>query len=295
MIDNTHEFQKYKPHKLYSLAYMIQLIGYDFMGPMDSLHRRIDRLNVLISENGLNKDATESERDELDKLLEGDIAKLCIDFGLHVSEAMCCALANRAIEFKLRPHLPNHEIRTELSSLVNSITQEVECTHFVYIPEAKSEFCEQDCLFGEALHKAASSEINAEIKAAGNCIAADLHTAAVFHLMRVAEFGLHKLIEHLRSAGFNLLSAERVEFATWSALIGAIDGELKRLKGTEKSQTREEELQFYSAILSEARAFQYAWRDPVMHARFEEPMEAENVFRHVKRFMQELASRVPLS
>ena len=36
-----------------------------------------------------------------------------------------------------------------------------------------------------------------DIGAAGNCYAADLHTAAVFHLMRVAEKGMKALARHL--------------------------------------------------------------------------------------------------
>lgn len=291
MIDNAHEFQKYKRHKLCSLAYMIDFIGNDFLGVMHSLNREVEKLGGQAHESIM----AQEDRKRLDGLLEGDVAGLCQQLGLKVSEDRCCVLANKVLEGTLNPDLSCRDAKHDLIELLDSISREMAYTHFAYISEAKSQFFEQNALFGEEFHKRASSEINTEIKAAGNCLAADLNTAAVFHLMRVSEFGLHKLIAHLKqTANFNLPIADRVEFATWGAIIGAIDIELKRLKGTEKSQTREEELQFYSAILSEARAFQYAWRDPVMHARFEEPMEAENIFGHVKRFMQELASRVPL-
>lgn len=295
MIENATEFQKYKPHKLYSLADMIEFIGHELTGAIRNLDRHLEKVTGLIKANGPASIATVSDRDNLVNFLDNEVYPLCCKLGLKASEDRCMTLSGEAIETEKLPKLPNYAIETELAGLRSTLLYEIGDIKFAYISEVHVKFFEQDDLWGKEFHTTVAPEINAEIKAAGNCLAADLNTAAVFHLMRVAEFGLHKLIEHLQTvAGFNLPISQRIEFATWGDIIKAIDLELKRIKATQKDQARESELQFYSTILTEIRAFQYAWRDPVMHARFEEPHEAENIFGHIKRFMQELATRVSL-
>jgi hypothetical protein len=76
--------------------------------------------------------------------------------------------------------------------------------------------------------------------------------------------------------------------------LGAIDGRLAAIKSTHKGDLRESDLQFYTELAREIRAFNYAWRDPVMHTRlrFDDPHEAENVFTHIKRYMERLATKV---
>ncbi len=181
---------------------------------------------------------------------------------------------------------PFQVIEAEISGVRYTLHCEIQKRKFTIIPANKSEYFERDDLFGATLHAVATPKINSEIKAAGNCLAAGLNTAAVFHLMRVAEFGLRKLAQRLN---LNAARQSPIEFATWGNLLDGIDTELRRIKGIPKGVSREEELQLYSNIAAEIRAFQYAWRDPVMHARFEAPDEAENILNHVCRFMQRLA------
>jgi hypothetical protein len=53
---------------------------------------------------------------------------------------------------------------------------------------------------------------------------------------------------------------------------------------------RPEYYNFLPVIPRKLISLAYAWRDPVMHvrSRFDEPQQAENVFNHVKRFMEKL-------
>jgi hypothetical protein len=68
---------------------------------------------------------------------------------------------------------------------------------FAAIKPELSNYCEQEQLFGSEVYEAFAKARN-EIRDSGNCIAVGLDTAAVFHLMRVAEFGLRALAKKLR-------------------------------------------------------------------------------------------------
>jgi hypothetical protein len=160
-------------------------------------------------------------------------------------------------------------------------------TYWSVIPTKSARFFNQEELFGRAV-ASEFPDAAVEIKEAGDCIAAGLKTAAVFHLMRIAEIGVRAIAPEC-----GIATGCPIEFATWSAVIGAMDTALKQVKQQPKSELRERNIQFYATLQAEMRAFQCAWRDPVMHARtrFDTDGEAEVILLHVKRFMDTLASR----
>lgn len=189
-------------------------------------------------------------------------------------------------------------LNTALWELQWALYNELKAIKFVMIDGLKSHFLENENLFGEDFHRNASVEINAEIKAAGNCLALDLKDAATFHLMRVAEFGLRQLAQHRPAINqpdlAHVLTAKRpLEEATWKMVYQAIDTEIKSRKAANTISTGEAE--FYSHLMIQIRSFQFAWRDPIMHARFERPHEVDDMFDAVKKFMRELmAGGIPL-
>jgi uridine phosphorylase len=71
-----------------------------------------------------------------------------------------------------------------LRELRQAIENELASRKFVMIENDKLDFFEQENLFGKQVAKAFPLARN-EIRSAGNCLAMDLNTAAVFHLMRV--------------------------------------------------------------------------------------------------------------
>lgn len=127
-----------------------------------------------------------------------------------------------------------------------------------------------------------------DIEDAGNCLAVGLTTSAIFHLMRVAEVGLRYVANDLQVS-----FSGPIEFQTWGDVIREIEAKLKAIKGTTKDYARERRIQFYSALVPEIKAFQFAWRDPISHARtrFDDCSDGEKVFNHVRRFMETLASQ----
>jgi hypothetical protein len=63
---------------------------------------------------------------------------------------------------------------------------------FVAVAPDLEAYIDQDALLGDAV-TAKFPDAVVEIRNAGNCLAVGCSTAAVFHLMRVVEFGLRAL------------------------------------------------------------------------------------------------------
>jgi hypothetical protein len=170
---------------------------------------------------------------------------------------------------------------------------------FIQVPAEYSEFVNNDLLFGlEVL--TAFQEAKADIQQAGNCLATDSGTAAVFHLMRVVEMGLLALCEHLhitrvrRSKKPGKKKYTTITYSQWEKMLGAVhvkvDAKIDRLPPGKRKQDLQE---FYYPLLQDLKGFKDAWRNHVMHGRREYPVpEAKIVFEHVKRFMVVLSTRL---
>jgi len=179
----------------------------------------------------------------------------------------------------------------ELEELSNIIASELDETTLAYIPSALADLFERDgdkALFGDDVHQHFKSA-RAEIRDAGNCLAAGLNTAAVFHLMRVIELGMRALAKQLRVA--KARGDVPLELATWEAVIQALEAKTSgRFPRTQKGQR---DLDFYKGLLIDFRAFKDFWRNKVMHARIDYDQDtARSAFDHVRAFMRRLATRV---
>jgi len=281
------------PHKAISLRDMIEFAAHQMVSVLFSLGEwREISFQTTRSPGGAAVVPDDTRRHVVNLL--GQLQPLCRQLVLPAAEDRIRVFRNVLMGLSDSMPVTHGLIAHEIGEIQANVAFELAARKLVFIANDKQQYLERDDLFGEPFHKRASKAINTEIKAVGNCLAADLNTAAVFHLMRVAEFGLHKLVEDMTAKGVAVSICCPIEFSTWGKVIGAIMVELRRLKGTPTTASREEELHFYSLISEEFQAIQFLWRDPVMHARFDEPHEAENAYRHIKRFMQELATRVPL-
>ncbi len=135
-----------------------------------------------------------------------------------------------------------------------------------------------------------------DIDEAGNCLAAECNTAAVFHLMRVAEVGLRALAVD-RNAPFK---AKPIDQQEWGTILGFLDGVIKALRTEDAKKwanpgIKDVQIRFYSEVVAELRAFNEAWRKHISHARQDAIYDrdyANSVFTHVRAFMQKLAERI---
>jgi hypothetical protein len=167
--------------------------------------------------------------------------------------------------------------------------REIEKPTLAFIPSEKVKFFEQEALFGKFVNRAFASAMP-DIKAAGNCMAADLNTAAVFHLMRVVERGLRAFARHLHVP----IPKSELEYKNWQTIIDqfpkAIESKLNKKMPPKR---RSELLKFYSGVTGQFEFFKDVWRNHCAHARghYDAP-QAQSAFDHVKSFMQRLASKV---
>jgi hypothetical protein len=122
------------------------------------------------------------------------------------------------------------------------------------------------------------------------CIALEVNTAAVFHLMRVAEFGLRALARDRR---IQIPKGKPLELGSWEDIIKELEKSEELIHGYKATLVREQQFEFYHSALMELRRFKNVWRNNIMHAREEYGREeALGVLHHVCPFMQILASRI---
>jgi hypothetical protein len=132
-------------------------------------------------------------------------------------------------------------------------------------------------LFGETVYNR-FPKLRDDIAQAGKCLAMSDPNGTIYHLMRVLEFVVKRLI---KNAGGSTNGIQTLNFAQ---LLGLIDTAIKNIK------TKTARNQKYSAAVAHLRHCKNAWRDPVSHTRknFTET-QAIDVFRNVKMFVNSLA------
>lgn len=260
--------------------------------------------------------ATEAER----ITLFGAVVALqnqCHDLGIKRSKELCDELLNMLADSAwhhdklhrpaMRQGLPSppfpkeikvsfEAIYAQLRLLYKTVQQEMEEVRLAVIFSRNAQFFEQDALFGKEIKDSASNELNAEIKAAGNCLATDLNTAAIFHLMRAIELAMRAVVRNLKIKVRN----KPVEHAGWDTLVKLIekDTRLKKEKYDRSKRKKKDLLEhckFFRLVADELNIFKEIWRDNTMHTQgMYAPSEALKVFERVRDFTQRLAKRIPL-
>lgn len=192
------------------------------------------------------------------------------------------------------------------------------------VPQARAELFEQDPdnafldnapLFGEKVYQAFPTARD-EIKTSATCLALELHDAVIFHLMRASERGMRALANHLRvkikktrkangainCPRCNLLITPAIpanarsvplDYTMWEEVLKALKGKIDNIQRSAKGKARDSQYDFYQGLEIELNAYMDLWRNDISYCRrsFGE-LEANQVFVHVKAFMQKLASRL---
>jgi hypothetical protein len=188
----------------------------------------------------------------------------------------------------------------ELHHAKDALQREARNRLFLEVRPERKGFVDSWALFGQPVHDAFPSA-RFDIRETGNCLAAECHTAAVFHMMRAAEWGIRALCVHLglkklkwvkkRGGKVRLMP---VAYSDWEHILtglqGKVDAKITKLKRGESKQAAQE---FYYPVLQDLRAIRDAFRNHVMHTRREYTRhEADAILDRVVRLMTALASRV---
>jgi len=135
-----------------------------------------------------------------------------------------------------------------------------------------------------------SEDMKFEVFSGVDCSALGHHTAAIFHFMRIVEYGLRATAKKLR---VRLPKGKTVEWSEWKHVIDAIGKKVGAAKQTSRGPRKAADLDFYSGVLNHFEGFKNMYRDSVMHVRREyKDWEAEMAMRHVRDFMNKLSTRI---
>jgi hypothetical protein len=221
-----------------------------------------------------------------------------IDMAAHVMEQLGLSVsfeaANR-VAFKLRyehHEYPTAAFLTDIENLHASVRNELGKRRFAYIKQPNDSYFEQERLFGEAVY-VSFPEIRTDIKDAGNCIAAELYTAAVYHLMRVSEFGLRRLARKLRVTLKDKNKPCLIEYATWDKVITGCKSRITKAQAKSAGPKKQSELERYADAADHGVFMKDIWRNNMAHARkpYTEP-EAVAAYGRVRDFMAFLAENL---
>lgn len=186
-------------------------------------------------------------------------------------------------------------VRSEVIHVADALTDEITKRQFLLVPEGRKACINNQDVLGTQVREAFPSAI-VDICEAGNCLAADCNTAAVFHLMRVVEFGLRALCVHLglRQAKRGKGKYVPISYVEWETLLNQlnprVDAKIERMKRGKAKQSAQE---FYYPILQDMRGIRDAWRNHLMHTRAEyTAANADAICGHVKRLLSTLATKV---
>jgi hypothetical protein len=194
-----------------------------------------------------------------------------------------------------RPLVDNSSALEIAHRIQVDIITDLEKKVFLKVDDQRGEVVDKNSLFGEPVKEAFGSA-SEDIKEAGNCLAAECNTAAVFHLMRAAEVALRALAKD-RDVVFK---EKPLELKDWGEILGALEGKVKDLRLGEskrwiKPEIREVQIRFYNEVLQELRGFNEAWRRHLSHVRGGSLYDrdyAMSVYKHVRIFMQKLAGKI---
>jgi hypothetical protein len=273
-------------HRLWSLVEMIEHLCAIICSMLDNIHTTYMTIADHGTSAGSGSQVSEEDRKEVLSLI--DIA------GTECYRLELTAAVRRVIQLQARLQISGDVlprsysiIQAELLGLHHTILSELADKKFAFIGPRFAPYFEQPKLFGEKVYDNFESA-RQEIKDAGNCLAADLGTAAVFHLMRIAEHGMRALAaeRHVR------MKATELDFADWHQIISALDKQADAIANWKgRSARKAAALEFYRGAVRQLDGFKEEWRNHVMHTRKSYDFnQAESVFDRVREFMQRLTS-----
>lgn len=199
-------------------------------------------------------------------------------------------------------------LKAHLINVLNAIMNDVGLLKFLRVDEDRVRFLERDSVLDDDDSSPAGRDVfvafpsaRPDARAAGNCLAAECNTAAVFHMMRAVEWGLRALcvdlgVTRLRSTNRKTgkVTYKQLAYSDWESILSQAKAvahrRLSRLvRGSQKQALQE----FYLPAFHDIEGFKDAFRNHVMHARREYTRrEAVAIVDRVQRFMALIASRV---
>jgi hypothetical protein len=223
---------------------------------------------------------------------------LCVEIGLTDAAKRYALIMEHLHARQVEPA----EVSTEAQHAREVVEEELLKLRFLYVPESRVEYLDRAAPFGPRVQQKFRSATY-DLLEAGNCLAVDCNTAAVFHLMRAVEWGLralcahlgfHEVVERYDRSGLGQHEYRPIEYSTWDKILGQLRPRIdERIATIENRLEKQSAQEFYLKALQELMAIKDAWRNHVMHTRVTyEPDDVIAIWSHVKRLMVTLSERV---
>jgi len=186
-------------------------------------------------------------------------------------------------------------LAADFRHLEDDFLNDISKQSFLKVQESRRSYLENDALFGDAVKRAFPSA-SSDLQEAGNCLAADCNTGAVFHLMRAAEVALRALASDRRAT----FQKGTLDSKQWGEIISKLTGITNEMSGLPAAswpseEIRQTQIRFYQEVMIEFRAFNDVWRRHVSHAHdgamYDSP-QATSAKNHTEQFMKKLATKI---
>jgi hypothetical protein len=160
---------------------------------------------------------------------------------------------------------------------------------YTLIPPSNDNLFGKEMPFGETVYKDIPNA-RQDIKDAANCLAFELHTACVFHLMRAAEHGLRRLARRLKVVVTHNGMPSRYEDEEWSKIIDGVKAKAEESRKIQSKPEKRQRVKLYSDLADHCLFIKDIFRNDVSHTRAPYVAEeAKNAWGRVERFLQLLA------
>ena len=223
-------------------------------------HILVERMAALFTVQIITWGTPEALADAIDDLTK--IRESCSGLGL----PLCAEKATRAIEFAQRDSV-NYDGLTALANDLHADIQSALAKRiFLWISDDRLEFLDNFTFMGEEV-PVAFPEAKLDIREAGNCLASECTTAAVFHLMRVSEYGLRMLARRLKAKITHKGKTHPIEFADWEKVITEIKTKIAHSRTLSPGPKKQAKLELYSDAADHSVFMKDIWRNNISHAR----------------------------
>jgi hypothetical protein len=185
-------------------------------------------------------------------------------------------------------------LEADLRNAVDVLMNQMWDVKLVYVDAEYYGHVNNDAVLGEDIKKAFPSA-TFDLREAGNCIAVDSGTAAVFHLMRAVEWGVRALCVDLGVLDVPRRNATiPIEFAEWDKILDQLYPAVqKKVDALAPGVAKQDTQEFYFTILHDIRGFKDAFRNHVMHTRkVYKQKEAVSVLAFVGKFFELLSTKI---
>lgn len=272
----SRERELLAPGRLWGLLDMLRVYAEEYI----ELGRLIEEAQTIFSfaESYLPSEPERALRDEEKARLQLAINKM-----LHQCKKVNLSVSSTLIERCVKS-LPATGREFEL--LAESVRAEIFDKKFFYVEDERAKYHD---LYLPSIINTAFPLASKELVMAGNCFAAGMATACVFHSMRAAEIGVRALARALNVS----FPDKPLELAEWQNILDQADSKVLAMKNLPRGSHKDEELGFYSQAAVQFRYFKDAWRVRVAHARETyEDMQARRIFDHTLEFFEVLSKRL---